>query len=39
MMATVCCAQAVLSGKKKDLDEAEAAIQDEEEQCARLQRR
>ena len=39
MMATVCCAQAVFSGKKKEFDEAEGAIQEEEEKCAALQRR
>jgi DNA repair ATPase RecN len=39
MMATVCCAQAAFSAKKKELVEAEAAIQEDEEQCARLQRR
>ncbi len=39
MMASVCCAQAVFSGKKKEYDETEGAIQEEEEKFATLQRR
>jgi len=39
MMALVCCAQAVFSGKKKEHDEAESAIQEEENKFLSLQRR
>ena len=39
MMALVCCAQAVFSGKKKEHDEAESAIQEEENKLLSLQRR
>ncbi len=39
MMALVCCAQAVFAGKKKEHDEAESAIQEEENKFLSLQRR